>query len=955
MLVSAAILGVLKAQEHQTEVTPVPSPSPTATPNRTPSPTPLPGAQNFHRWGSITVFNGLPSDSIKAIAQTPDGVMWFGTDNGLARFDGRRVQNFTFGDGDSNHILVMKTDADGRIWIGTQKGAFVFAANRTELIFGTESVAVQSILLGDENYLGSDNGIVYRISESNGTRRADRISPEQLKDAEAKPVPVTGIFKEQDRLLVATYGRGVFIFRDGKFSELPANSRPTFINSLSVDSSGKVWLGTDANKGVSGIFRLDDSKAVRIAAPTANVWPISIDETGLWAGTARYGLFHLVNGKTDESFTFENTSGGLRSNTVFSIFTDREGVVWLGTNRGVSRYDPLGPLQETVSDSPNSNFIRTFWESGDGRVLYAGSNRGLFESDGDKWKVVPGFANRVVYSIETSSDATVVGTPSGIFDSGGHLLAPGDARSLVLMGDLYAAINGRGVVRFRNGSQDVIWPDGSATSLMSDQGELWIGTDGNGLFRYDGSQVTNVLTPDALKSGTIWNMYLDADHSLYIAGQHGVFVYRNGSVEQVVKTEDVRDVYSDGRDVWAATTSQGLLHARRDGSFGWMVSPIGFEQGLPSEKAFAVLPMNGFLLVATNRGVVRLYPQTTSPKLIPVRVLSQRLHDLSEIGSTVALDYPQNSLLVEVAGLSSRTFPEEFQYAFLLKNSKGEVIDQRFSNSSQYDPTDLKSGEYTIESIAYDRDLNASEPLVIRFSVAKAPFPWTATALGVLLAIAIVGLVWAVFEHRRMRQRNRELAAARFDLANEAERERSRIARDLHDQTLADLRNLQLKSDKGALSAPELRGEIESVSTEIRRICEDLSPSVLENVGLIPALEFLLSQTIENHKFSAEHGVEEKIEFPVNIQLQIYRIAQEVLTNIRRHSDAGEVAMNVEMPEAGLFKLTITDDGATFQPDGAGRGRGIANIRSRAGLINAKASWKNGHERGNVFSLAVKR
>ena len=206
-----------------------------------------------------------------------------------------------------------------------------------------------------------------------------------------------------------------------------------------------------------------------------------------------------------------------------------------------------------------------------------------------------------------------------------------------------------------------------------------------------------------------------------------------------------------------------------------------------------------------------------------------------------------------------------------------------------------------------------------------------------------------------MRQRNRELAAARFDLANEAERERSRIARDLHDQTLADLRNLLLKSDKGALSAPELRGEIESVSTEIRRICEDLSPSVLENVGLIPALEFLLSQTIENHRFSAEHGVEEKIEFPVNIQLQIYRIAQEVLTNIRRHSDAGEVAMNVEMPEAGLFKLTITDDGAAFQPDGAGRGRGIANIRSRAGLINARASWKNGSEGGNVFSLAVKR
>ena len=60
-----------------------------------------------------------------------------------------------------------------------------------------------------------------------------------------------------------------------------------------------------------------------------------------------------TEGKSTESFTFENTSGGLRSDTVFSIFTDREGVVWIGTNRGVSRYDPQGPFQEIVSESPN--------------------------------------------------------------------------------------------------------------------------------------------------------------------------------------------------------------------------------------------------------------------------------------------------------------------------------------------------------------------------------------------------------------------------------------------------------------------------------------------------------------------------------------------------------------------------------------------------------------------------
>src|SRR5581483_3565545 len=98
---------------------------------------------------------------------------------------------------------------------------------------------------------------------------------------------------------------------------------------------------------------------------------------------------------------------------------------------------------------------------------------------------------------------------------------------------------------------------------------------------------------------------------------------------------------------------------------------------------------------------------------------------------------------------------------------------------------------------------------------------------------------------------NRDLAEARLQLANETEAERRRIARDLHDQTLADLRNLallvdqlQMKRDPNirpnrAPSAPStLRNEIESISEEVRRICEDLSASALENVGLSAALQF---------------------------------------------------------------------------------------------------------------------
>jgi signal transduction histidine kinase len=214
--------------------------------------------------------------------------------------------------------------------------------------------------------------------------------------------------------------------------------------------------------------------------------------------------------------------------------------------------------------------------------------------------------------------------------------------------------------------------------------------------------------------------------------------------------------------------------------------------------------------------------------------------------------------------------------------------------------------------------------------------------------------VWAIVEHRRIAQRNRELAAARFDLANEAERERRRIARDLHDQTLADLRNLMLLSDKISPEKPEFRAEIESVSGEIRRICEDLSPSVLENVGLIAALEFLLKRTVEKSEFHAEENLEDRIGLPMNAQLQTYRIAQEVLTNIKRHSTADRVGMSVSITDKNKLSMVISDNGEHFEANGRNAtGRGIANIRARASLINARVSWSKENQNGNRFSLEV--
>ena len=378
------------------------------------------------------------------------------------------------------------------------------------------------------------------------------------------------------------------------------------------------------------------------------------------------------------------------------------------------------------------------------------------------------------------------------------------------------------------------------------------------------------------------------------------------------------------------------------------------------------------LLIGTNRGVARYEPGQLEPTLSVTRVLSKRVHAPAELQAGLNLEYPQNSLLVDVTAISSRTFPEQFQYAFTLVDSKGKSIKQKLSRESQFTMEGLKPGKYTVTVRAFTKDLTASAPLTFSFTVAKAPFPWTSTALAILLALALLALLWAVLERRRivatsaaLVDANRELADARLNLANEAERERGRIARDLHDQTLADLRHLallsdQIKSNGDSNPTVALRKEIEVISQEVRRICEDLSPSVLQNVGFAAALDFALSHAAQDapaekrfkYEFHCDDAIEERSELPPSVQLQIYRIVQEAVNNIWRHAAATEVKMFVTTSNDGDFALRIEDNGRPFTSEHTNSGgRGIANMRARAGLIDARISWRPRESGGTVFTL----
>jgi signal transduction histidine kinase len=328
------------------------------------------------------------------------------------------------------------------------------------------------------------------------------------------------------------------------------------------------------------------------------------------------------------------------------------------------------------------------------------------------------------------------------------------------------------------------------------------------------------------------------------------------------------------------------------------------------------------------------------------------------------LPHTLRNFLLEVTGLGSKTFPSQFQYEFTLQNQRGQELKKIQTRDPQFAVGDLRSGAYAIIARSISRDLVYSAPLTVRLRIQNAPFPWGTLLLASLLAVAVVAAVWAFRQQLRLGKTNRalgetnaELHETRLRLANETEAERSRIARDLHDQTLADLRHLLVMTDQlpaheddsAAPSPAVIRREIESVSKEIRRICEDLSPSALENIGFLPALEWALSDAVAHlpaeekfaYEFVCEPELEDRLQLSQIEQIQLYRIVQEALNNICRHARARQVRLSVRTENDDLV-IEIRDDGKGLAETAANKtGHGLANIRSRANLINAQTTWQD--------------
>ncbi len=1049
------LLIALIAATAQTPDKPTPAEEPSLTPN---IPQTDDATLNLHRWGAVTLFHGLPSDRVRAIVQDPRGAMWIGTDNGLVRYDGRTTQEFArASELAARRILSLAFDAKGNLWIGTESGAARVRGERVENLPETKGQSVTGIAANAQNevLLVTEQGQLLRYQETTGTtaqsergattqlsaQRLDSTShrllglmPSLVEGANNSTNPLrltTATLAPSGEFIIGSLGRGVMLHNKADSSpneqlrEIAIQPpRPYHINALYHDGQ-TLWIGEQSNKA-PGLWTYAKGSLLHSGLIPSEVTAVHGNEADVWLGTLTQGAYLVRNGQVIEHLTFENTGGGLRSNRINTLYRDREGIVWFGTDRGVCRYDREGFRAATLSDNGNSNFVRALLAASNGDTWCA-TNRGLFRlpagADLGPWQPVAAIESRPVYALWEDSQHNVwAGTNSGLFMKGAsatEFSVPGESdgaterrgdggterqgdeakeeetpasaienpqsairnpqlresvRAIAgFRGAVYVAAYERGLRRFNESKSSLVLRDEAAQKTVCLANEedraLWLGTAEGQLLRYDGKAVERVALPvsAAAVRALAWH-----GGKLWTGTAQGLWVREGDQWREALPGADVRGLLavkeSEAREaLWVATQNAGLYKLLPSES-----ATIRFdtEQGLASPQVFALATRgsssnnDNTIWIGTARGLVRHRPSLAQPQLEIRRIVADKIYTPDYLTAELSLPPDVRGLLVEATALGSRTYASQYQYEFHLQRISGKEARTVRSTTPQFVAEGLHAGPYVMTVRAFSRDLVASEPLTIRLRIQDQPFRKDTLLLAGLLAATAAIAFWIYRQRQRLsatnaslETTNAELRDTRLRLARETEAERARIARDLHDQTLSDLRNLlvltdqlpQPKNDTGALAPATMRRKIESISNEIRHICEDLSPSVLTNIGFLPALEWALSDAVAQlpaaekfaYQFDCAPDLEDRLQLTEIEQIQLYRIVQEALSNVARHAQAHHVTLAAQLEEPPTLTITITDDGSGF--DGSAQhatGHGLSNIHSRANLIGAAVKWE---------------
>ena len=526
-------------------------------------------------WG---VEQGLPQISVLAITQDEAGYYWFGTQAGLARFDGVNFRRYTQYDAAElgSNVQALLVDGPQRLWVGTSRELLLFEDGRFQAIPSTTPGAPE------RNF--SANALIknaYGQVLVAGPDGIYVIEGKRLRRLHALPGPALSLQSTADGLWVGSIGH-VFHIHNGSIDKysLPALAQNSSVTAL-AHADGDLWAGTR-----HGLYRLHDG-AWKLAGSRPGEVPQAVEalaadrDGNLWVSTPQY-LERLHAGLPTERI--QNVPGSI---AVRSIFEDDAGNLWLGSMiEGVTRTWNGWTRRLSRPEGLDDTLLWSI-AAGPGDAIWVGSNNGVYQWQGGR------FHHRIegsslpqpeAYSLLAEDDQLWIGTRAGV-----AVLRQGKVEQPTVLAPLRnAQING--IVRDRLGRH-------------------WFATT-QGLFQLDTSgQLTRYAEADGLADARIRMVLETRSGRLLIGTYNGLYEWRDDRIIALGRDTGLGDNVAvtamlelqDGRWVLGSSTDENLRVF--DGS-QWQ--RMDEERGLPANIPFHLAENDGDLWVAGMQGVYRL-------------------------------------------------------------------------------------------------------------------------------------------------------------------------------------------------------------------------------------------------------------------------------------------------------------------------------------------------------------
>ncbi len=962
-----------------------------------------------------TADNGLPQNIVRAVCQTPDGYLWLATFDGLVRFDGVRFTTYNRANTPGikgNRFGSLFCTADGDFWAGTE-GSGITQYHRGHFTTYT----IQDGLLSNNvlGISGDDRGNLWVLAHGYLTEwhPADRRFVPQIREEcrysdSLTPDGRVGFWKidgttlhlfvhgEQSHYaLPAGWPRGVSAsagedlnkhiwvasgtgklaqlidgrwssvlrrrkarpalnqqdafttdYRDSqgslwhseigwysgsgivRYLDLPPGIQPARIafNTLFEDREGNIWLSTDGQ----GLYRVRTQTITVYSKeqglPDRNVYPIcqARDET-IWIGTWSGGLCRFKGGK----FTTYTTVDGLASNRVNAIMEDREGVLWVAAEHGLHRM--RNGRFETVSSNgiiSSDLVIRAIHQGPDGEMWF-GTGDGLICLKKGHWKGL------------TKKDG----------------LATDDVRVILNGRNANLWVGGYGGLSSLRSGQVRAWTEqnglasNTIRALYEDaDGVLWIGTYDGGLSRFENGKFTRYTVREGLFNNGVFQIFEDSRGNLWMSCNQGI--YR-------VNKKQLND-FAAGK----IRTVTSIPYGKRDG-----MRNIECNGGLAPAGSKT---LDGRLWFPTQDGVAVIDPEklatNTNP---PLAVIESCLIDRAP----VPIDYPvrvkpgPENFEIQYTALSL-TNSERIRFKYKMQGVDRDWVDAGTRRTAYY--PHLPPGSYTFKVTAAQSDgLWSDAETNLAFVVLPRFYrTWWFASLFSAMAATSLWLGWRYRLSQLERARAAQQSFSRQLIASQ-ENERKRIAAELHDslgQRLVIIKNLALlllQTRPGASGlngaqreqVEEISAEVSGAVHEVKEISYNLRPYRLDRLGLTTALRAMI-ETASAASLTNFSAAIDNVDgaFPKQVEINFYRIVQECVNNILKHSQAAQASIRIRRTKERLT-LTVRDDGRGFAQDsdqaGSLGGFGLTGISERAQLLGGKAAIHSAPGQGTTVTIEI--